>query len=98
MSEEQLTITSSDEASHPGGNIVLMSGKGWSPNPETKPLAGSIIFQCEDTEMMRIDPDGKFYIKGEYTDVNQEVFDTFSRYVQDCIASHVDGECVVAPK
>ncbi len=58
-----------------GGNVTISPGEGQP--------AGSIIFKLADeSEMMRFDPDGKIYVRGEQVDDNQGIYMHFRRWLQ----------------
>ena len=76
-----------------GGDITFLPGRG-------KP-SGSIIFALADgREMMRFDPDGDVYVRGNWVDDNVDIYLHFKRWLglahitpaEDCEPSwNVDG-------
>ena len=54
--------------------------------------AGSMVFTVDDTgaEMIRIAPDGRFFVKGVEVESNQEIRDTFLSWVKVALdAGHI---------
>lgn len=66
-----------------GGDIILYPGSGWVPaNSSYVPIDGKIILQTADgKEAIRIEPDGKFVVKGRYVKTNIEVYEKFKEWV-----------------
>jgi hypothetical protein len=58
-----------------GGNITLTPGDG-------QPQGSIILFLADGREMMRFDPDGKIYVRGEQVDDNLAVYLHFGRWLQ----------------
>ncbi len=57
-----------------------------------KPVApGNIVFEVNDgDEVMRIEPDGRFFVKGVEVESNQEIRDTFLSWVKVALdAGHI---------
>ena len=60
-----------------GGDTVLL----------VKEPVGSILFNLSGIEMMRIDPDGRFFVHGRHVETDREVYDGFREFVLKCAPS-----------
>ena len=58
-----------------GGDIKIQAGKGWRSPDGIKHSDGSIIFLLADgAEVLRIDPDGAFWVRGEKATHDSEIY------------------------
>jgi len=86
-----------------GGAVSLdiIGGKAGKPDSTkldfpTTQVDGPIRFVVADVEMMRLDPDGKIYIRGEHTGVNLEAYNTFVEWLAKSKITLEPGEDGVA--
>jgi hypothetical protein len=57
------------------------------PEPETDHAVGpdgSIIFMTRSNELLRLDPNGKVFVRGVLVDDNTEVYRAFTSWLTDC--------------
>ena len=89
MSEEKTT-------GHPGGNITFQPGKGAGPDVTILPgRDGSFIFRrADETEALRIDPEGGFFVDGLLIATNQEVYDSFRAWLRHATAQLEPGAVI----
>ena len=68
-----------------GGDVIFSAGAGYSPDPDVKPIDGSFRFKLADgTEVMRIDPDGAFTVRGERTTYPADIHGAMSQFLEQC--------------
>lgn len=71
-----------------GGDVRFQTGMGGdtlSDGRHVDPLHGSFIFVAGDREMMRIDPDGAFYVRGERVGTQVEVYEQFRAWLKTAV-------------
>jgi len=79
-----------------GGDVIFQVGIGTVPG-ERLPHGkhGSFRWKLGDgTEIMRIDEDGKFTIRGEAV-CNKEIYKAFSSWISTAKVSHEKGDCYI---
>ena len=45
---------------------------------------GSVVFLTETKEALRLDPDGKVYVRGTEVGDDRQVYEAFVRWLTDC--------------
>ncbi len=52
---------------------------------------GSIVFMTKSKEVLRLEPDGRSFVRGEQVDDNAEVYRAFTSWLTDCRCVECSG-------
>jgi uncharacterized protein with PIN domain len=53
---------------------------------------GSFVFMTKSREVLRLDPDGRVFVRGEEVGDNVEVYRAFTRWLTDCRCMECGGQ------
>ena len=57
---------------------------------------GSIVFMTKSEEVLRLEPDGRSFVRGEQVDDNAEVYRAFTSWLTDCRCVECNGKLLKA--
>ena len=70
-----------------GGDIIFQPGRGGRYPGEPPGLDGAILFQdAEGVEFLRLETDGRAFVRGELIATNEDVFKVFAGWVVGSLA------------
>jgi hypothetical protein len=76
-----------EQAGGDGGDIIFTPGRGAKEGLPIPGRDGRFVFILADgTEAIRIDPDGRFFVRGEHVTDDREVYDAFRAWVASATA------------
>ncbi len=67
-----------------GGNVTFDVGAGWNGGKD-----GHFLFQRQGVEVLRIDPDGGFYVEGRKVTDDLEVYKAFKNLLLQALTNGI---------